>query len=104
MFIFSSYNKPYRQKHTHLQRPMSTQLEKNIYILEYFFTLPLYQPSKYPNISVIMKNPLHLSLPANSWQAGRQADRCSVTLTSGPALQKADDVFGKVALEAIRPK
>lgn len=71
MFIFSSYNKPYRQKHTHLQRPMSTQMEKNIYILEYFFTLPLYQPSKYPNISVIMKNPLHLSLPANSWQAGK---------------------------------
>lgn len=36
--------------------------------------------------------------------ADRWAKRCCVTLTSGPALQKAGDAFAKVTLETIKPK
>lgn len=85
------------------QSPMSTQSEqkrKKHPLSEHFFALPLHQPSKYISYCEV---PIAFPL-ANYLQAGRQADRCSVTLTSGPAIQKADDVFAKVALESIRPK
>lgn len=76
---------------------MSTQLEKKIF-------RELFHSSSLPALQIYQLLQSANCISPCQLLADRWAKRCCVTLTSGPALQKAGDGFAKVTLETIRPK